>query len=113
MTHLGDAAQDAERWWRAYRLAENDQAGELREHAEAGDEHARRQLAGWLSDRGRTDEAIEVIRPLADDGDEVAERFLAGWLADGGHLDELRLRADAGSYPLCISWLSGCRATSI
>lgn len=109
MTHLGDAAQDAERWWRAYRLAENDQAGELREHAEAGDEHARRQLAGWLSDRGRTDEAIEVIRPLADDGDEVAERFLAGWLADGGHVDELRLRADAGSYPalyFLAEWLS-------
>ena len=36
MTHLGDAAQDAERWWRAYRLAENDKADELRERAEGG-----------------------------------------------------------------------------
>ena len=44
MTHLGDAAQDAERWWRAYRLAENDKADELREHAEAGD-NAREFLA--------------------------------------------------------------------
>jgi hypothetical protein len=32
MTHpLGNTAEDAERWWRAYQLAENDQAGELRE----------------------------------------------------------------------------------
>jgi len=43
---VGDTAQDAERWWRAYQLAENDRDEELREHAEAGDEHARRQLAG-------------------------------------------------------------------
>ena len=100
MTHqVGDNVQDAERWWRAYQLAENDQDGELRESAEAGDEHARRQLASWLSDRARTEEAIEVIRPLADDGDEVAERFLARWLADGDHVDELRGRAGAGSYP--------------
>jgi len=110
MTHpVGDTAQDAERWWRAYQLAENDLDGELRERAEAGDEHARRQLASWLSDRARTEEAIEVIRPLADDGDEVAERFLAHWLADGDHIDELRGRADAGSYPALYElaeWLS-------
>jgi hypothetical protein len=100
MTHpAGDIAQDAERWWRAYQLAENDQDGELRERAEAGDEHARTQLASWLSDRARTEEAIEVIRPLADDGDEVAERFLARWLADSDYVDELRGRAAAGSYP--------------
>jgi hypothetical protein len=100
MTHpLGDTAEDAERWWRAYQLADNDQAGELRERAEAGDEHARRQLASWLSDRTRTEEAIEVIRPLADAGDEVAGLWLARWLADGGHLDELRRRSASGSYP--------------
>jgi hypothetical protein len=106
---LGDAAEDAQRWWRAYQLAENDQAGELRERAEAGDEYARRQLASWLSDRARTAEAIEVIRPLADDGDEVAEWFLARWLADGDHLDELRGRAGGGSYPAVYElaeWLS-------
>jgi hypothetical protein len=110
MTHpVGDTAQDAERWWRAYQLAENDLDGELRERAEAGDEHARRQLASWLSDRARTEEAIEVIRPLADDGDEIAERFLAHWLADGDHVDELRGRASAGSYPALYElaeWLS-------
>ena len=75
-----------------------------------GIEHARRQHGRWLSDRGRTDEAIDVIRPLANEhGDEVAERFLAGWLADGGHVNELRLRADAGSYPalyFLAEWLS-------
>lgn len=110
MSHqVGDTAQDAERWWRAYQLAENDQAGELRERAETGDEHARRQLASWLSDRARTEEAIEVIRPLADAGDGVAERFLARWLADGDHVDELRGRADTGSYPALYElaeWLS-------
>jgi hypothetical protein len=105
---LGDTAEDAERWWQAYQLAENDQAGELRERANAGDEHARRQLASWLADRGYTgglpdpaklDEAIKVIRPLADAGDDVAELWLARWLADGNHLDELRHRAASGSYP--------------
>src|SRR5262249_58541749 len=79
----GEATEDAERWWQAYLLAENDQADELRQRAAGGDEHARRQLAGWLSDRARTEEAIEVIRPLADAGDDIAELWLARWLADG------------------------------
>lgn len=95
----GGATEDTERWWQAYLLAENDQAGGLRQRAESGDEHARRQLASWLSDRARTEEAIEIIRPLADGGDEVAELWLARWLADGDHLDELRRRAIGGSYP--------------
>src|SRR5262245_56526701 len=105
---LGDTAEDAERWWRAYQLAENDQAGELRERADAGDEHARRQLASWLADRGytgrglpdraRLDEAVEVIRPLADAGDEVAGLWLARWLADLDQVGELRQRAASGSY---------------
>jgi hypothetical protein len=111
MTHpLGDTAEDAERWWQAYQLAENDQAGEIRDRAAAGDEHARRQLASWLADRARTEEAIEVIRPLADAGDEVAEVWLARWLADGGRLGELRQRAAGGSYPAVhalAEWLAG------
>ena len=91
-------AEDAARWWQAYELADSDQVDELRERADAGDEDARQQLASWLSDRGRTDEAISIIRPLADVGDDVAELWLARWLADGEHLDELRRRACAGSY---------------
>ena len=94
----GDEASDAARWWRAYVLAENDQADELRELAAAGDDHARRHLAGWLSDRARMEEAIEVVRPLADVGDDVAELWLARWLADCDHLGELRQRAAAGGY---------------
>ncbi len=104
----GEQASDAARWWRAYQLAENDQAGELRELAAAGDDHARRQLASWLSDRAftgggvadraRLGEAIEVIRPLADAGDEVAELWLARWLADCDRLAELRERAGHGGY---------------
>ena len=93
----GEQAGDAARWWRAYVLAGNDQEVELRGLAETGDGHARSQLAGWLSDRGRSEEAIEVIRPLADAGDDVAELWLARWLADGDHLDELRQRAASGS----------------
>jgi hypothetical protein len=104
-----DEASDAARWWRAYGLAESDQVGELRKLAAAGDDHARRQLASWLSeraawpderssDRARLQEAIEVIRPLADAGDDVAELWLVRWLADSDRLDELRQRADRGSY---------------
>jgi hypothetical protein len=91
-------AEDAARWWQAYVLADSDQVDELRERAAAGDEHARRELASWLSDRGRTEEAISVIRPLADARDDVADLWLARWLTDGEHLDELRQRARAGSY---------------
>jgi hypothetical protein len=102
-----DQASDAALWWRAYVLAENDQVDELRALAAAGDDHAGRQLASWLSDRAfsarlsdlpKLEEAIDVIRPLADAGDDVAELWLARWLADGDHLDELRQRAASGSY---------------
>jgi hypothetical protein len=91
---LDDQAQ----WWHAYQLAEDNQVDELRRLAAAGDDHARRQLASWLSDRAGSDrarmaEAIEVIHPLADAGDDVAELWLARWLADHDHLDELRERA--------------------
>ena len=80
MHPTGQDAEDAARWWQAYLLADNNQVDELRERAAAGDEHARQQLASWLSDRGRTDEAISVIRPLADAGDDVAtRRLLADW----------------------------------
>jgi hypothetical protein len=96
---LGETAEDAERWWQAYQLAENDEAGELRQRAGAGDEHARRQLASWLAERAATEEAIQVIRPLADAGDDVAELWLARWLADSDQLDELRQRAASGSHP--------------
>jgi hypothetical protein len=95
---LSEDTQDAVQWWQAYLLAENDQADELRERATAGDEHARRQLAGWLADRARTDEAIELIRPLADTGDDIAQLWLARWLAERDQLDELRQRAGAGGY---------------
>jgi len=98
MRPLGETAEDAERWWQAYRLAEGGQTGELRERAEAGDEHARRELASWLADRARTGEAIEVIRPLADAGDDVAGLWLARWLADIDQVDELRQRVASGSY---------------
>lgn len=103
----GDETDDAARWWRAYQLAENDQVDELRRLAAAGDDHARRQLASWLSDRAfpggpgglaKFEEAIEVIRPLADAGDDVAELWLARWLADCDCLDELRERAGTGGY---------------
>ena len=103
----GDKTDDAARWWRAYQLAENDRADELRGLAAAGDDHAGRQLASWLSDRAFSggladraglEEAIEVIRPLADAGDDVAELWLARWLADCDRLDELRERAGTGGY---------------
>src|ERR1700722_19401900 len=103
----GDEADDAARWWRAYQLAEKDRGGELRGLAAAGDDHARRQLASWLSDRAYTGsmadptklgEAIEVIRPLADAGDDVAELWLARWLAECDRIEDLRERAGRGSH---------------
>jgi hypothetical protein len=99
-------AVDGVRWWRAWQLAERDEVDELRTLAAAGDQHARMQLADWLSERayawlgpdlGRLGEAIELIGPLADAGDDVAEMRLASWLADCGRVSELRGRADAGS----------------
>jgi hypothetical protein len=95
---LGEDTEDTPQWWQAYVLAENDEVDELRERAAAGDDHARRQLASWLSDRTKMEEAIEVIRPLADAGDDVAELWLARWLADDDHLHELRQRAGSSSY---------------
>lgn len=95
---LDEDTEDAAQWWRAYVLAENDQVEELRELAADGDGHARRQLASWLSDRARSEEATEVIRPLADTGDDIAELWLARWMAGGDHLDELRQRAASGGY---------------
>ena len=91
-------SEDQAQWWRAYLLAENDRSDELRQDAEAGDDHARRQLASWLYDRGQVDEAIAVIRPLADAHEEIAQLWLARWLADRDHVDELRRRAGAGDY---------------
>jgi hypothetical protein len=106
---LGGTAQDSEQWWQAYQLAENDQDAELGKRAAAGDDHARWQLASWLSDRGRTEEAIEVIRPLADAGDDVADLWLARWLAERDHDDELRRRAESGDYYALVElakWLA-------
>jgi hypothetical protein len=91
-------------------LAENDRIGELRQHAEAGDGHARRQLASWLADRGQAGEAITVIRPLADAGDDIARLWLARWLSGHDEADELRRRAGMGdSHALhhLAGWLAG------
>jgi hypothetical protein len=61
----------------------------VRRLAAAGDDHARRQLASWLSDRAfpegpgglaKVEEAIEVIRPLADHDllDELQDHISTG-----------------------------------
>jgi len=89
---------DEAQWWQAYQLAGHDQVDELAARAAAGDEHARRELASWLSDRARTQEAIEVIRPLADTGDDEAGLWLARWLAEQDQPDELRQRAADGDH---------------
>lgn len=121
-----DDLDDAARWWRAYQLAENDQAGELRQLAAAGDDHARRQLASWLSDRAfsgsglldraRLEEAIAVIRPLADAGDDVAELWLARWLADCDLHEELRELiegADPGRRQLIFDAVGGVSSAAL
>jgi hypothetical protein len=103
------APEDQARWWGAYVLVENDRIDELRQHAEAGDDHARRQLASCLSDRRQIDEAISVIRPLADADDDIAQLWLARWQAERDDVDELRQRAGTGdSYALrhLAGWLA-------
>jgi hypothetical protein len=87
---------EATRWWRAYALAEDDQEDALRRLADGGDDHAQRQLACWLAERGRTAEAIIMIRPLADADEDLAQLWLARWLAGDDRLGELRRRADVG-----------------
>ena len=88
---------DTARWWEAYCLAENDEADELRRRADSGDDHARRQLACWLAERGQAQEAAAVIRPLADAGEDIAQLWLARWLAECDRIGELRQRAEAGN----------------
>lgn len=103
-------AHDAAQWWQAYCLAENDEAEELRQRSDRGDDHARRQLACWLGDRGRAQEAVAVIRPLADAGEDIAQLWLARWLAECGQAGELRERADAGdahAVDELAGWLAG------
>jgi hypothetical protein len=87
---------DAARWWQAYGLAEHDEVDELRQRADGGDDHARRQLACWMGERGRPQEAIALIRPLADAREDIAQLWLARWLAGCDQVDELRQRANAG-----------------
>jgi len=108
---LGEATEDAERWRQAYLLAEDDQAGELRQRSASGDEHARWQLASWLSDRARTEEAIEVIRPLADIADDVADLWPAGWLKLTASMSCANV-PPAGVTTPCMSWLNGWNVTS-
>lgn len=105
-------AHDAAQWWQAYCLAENDEAEELRQRSDRGDDHARRRLACWLGDRGRAQEAVAVIRPLAAAGEDIAQLWLARWLAECGQAGELRERADAGdahALDELAGWLAGHR----
>lgn len=87
---------DAARWWQAYSLAENGEVDELRHRADGGDDHARQQLAYWISERGLPQEAIALIRPLADAGEDIAQLWLARWLAESDQAGELRQRVNAG-----------------
>src|ERR1700735_4763362 len=89
-------ASDAARWWQAYRLAENGEVDELRQRADGGDDHARQQVACWMGERGRPQEAAALIRPLADAGEDIAQSWLASWLAGSDQAGELRRRAGAG-----------------
>jgi hypothetical protein len=89
-----DRRPDDVRWWEAYQLAASDETAELRRRAAAGDEHATWQLAGWLADRSRCDEAAALIRPLADAGDDLACTWLARWLSDERELSERALDGD-------------------
>ena len=104
---MAEEASDAARWWQAYSLAENYEVDELRQRADAGDDHALYELAGWLAAHGRLTELrelvstegglaalqafwrtwqvdLEVLRLLAQAGDNDAQRQLAHWLTRSG-----------------------------
>ena len=81
-----------------------------------GDEHAARELAGLLAERGDLDEAAQIMRARAEAGDRgccPAVRLLA----ERGDLDGLRARADGGDavppggwsacWPSAATW-TGC-----
>ena len=89
-------ASDSARWWEAYSLAENGEVDELRQRADGGDDYARQQLAYWISERGRPEEAVALIRPLADAGEDIVQLWLARWLAESDQPGELRQRVNAG-----------------
>jgi len=78
---LGDTAEDAERWWRAYLLAENDQAEELRQLAAAGDEQAKADIApGWAEIRAEygqciTFQQVEAYTPPRRPGQEMPQQM--------------------------------------
>ncbi|WP_203788294.1 tetratricopeptide repeat protein [Paractinoplanes rishiriensis] len=90
------------RWRLAALLAEDGQLDELRERAVAGDRYAARRHAALLVDRGRVDDAIEVLRAEVDAGNRPAARQLFAVLAEFGRFDELKVLANAGDQS--ASW---------
>ncbi|EPH44928.1 tetratricopeptide repeat protein [Streptomyces aurantiacus] len=57
---------------------------------------AAHQLADLLHERGRTDEAVDLLWDFADQGSMDVDDFLADLLAGRGDLDQLLTRADEG-----------------
>lgn len=70
-------------------LADCGQAGELRQRADAGDDHALAELAGWLAAHDRLKELYELI----SDQEGRAARLLACWRTRLGDLNVVRVRA--------------------
>ncbi|MGV9976548.1 hypothetical protein ACWDUH_02590 [Micromonospora wenchangensis] len=66
---------------------------ELREHAEAGDQHAKTALVKLLAEQG----CIDELRQRANSGEESAASSLAELLAERGCINELRQLAKSGN----------------
>jgi predicted negative regulator of RcsB-dependent stress response len=85
--------------WLADLLKERGDLDGLRARADAGDEHAARQLAELLAEDGYLDEAAQILRARADADDRQAAGRLAWLLLRRGDLDGAGqiLRALGGS----------------
>jgi hypothetical protein len=100
----GEQASDAARWWRAYQLAENDQADELGELAAAGDDHARRSTAAVNRDGiGPGTWYVDLVHVTARPGSVIVRDLYIDVLVptDGRHqrpldLDEFADAVQAG-----------------
>ncbi len=85
------------------------QLGELRQRADAGNDHALDQLAAWLA----THHLFDELRKLISAGRGRAAQLLSSWQGWPGDMELVRVFADMGdddARPQLARWLASARA---